>query len=69
MVSISNRNMAPRGPNPNVTTIIAKVIPDHIVMVVDVVSDWHMEKDVTGATRKTISQGFAEAVNPPVVVA
>ena len=70
--------MAPRGPNPNTTTIIAKAIPYQAVMVVDVItvvhlinqnSVQHTEKSGTGATRKTISQSFAEAVNPLVVVA
>ena len=78
MVPISSSNMASRGPNPNVTTIIAKAIPDQVVMVVDVItvadlinqnSFQHMEKNVTGAIRKTISQSFAEAVNPLVLVA
>ena len=71
MVSISNRNMAPRGPNPNITTIIAKAIPDQVVVVVDIItvvllinqnSIQHTEKSVTGATRKNISQGFAEVI-------
>ena len=30
--------MAPRGPNPNITTIIAKAISDQVVMVVDVIT-------------------------------
>ena len=38
MVSISSRNMTPRGLNPNITTIIAKAIQDQLVMVVDVVT-------------------------------
>ena len=61
MVSISSRNMAPRGPNPNVTRTVAPLINQSSVC--------HMEKNVTGTTRKNISQSFAEAVNPLVVVA
>ena len=66
MVSISSRNMAPRGLNPNITTIISKAIPDQVVMMVDVISVvllinqnsvWHMEKN-TDATRKTNSQSL-----------
>ena len=62
MVSTSSRDMTPRGLNPNVITIIAKAIPDEVVMVVDVITAvllinqkrvQHMEKNVTGATRKT----------------
>ena len=66
----------PRGPNPNVTTVIAKAIPGQIVKVVDVVTMvlnqncfWHTEKNVTGATRKNISQSFVEAVNPLMAAA
>ena len=53
--------MAPRGPNPNVTTILAKAIPDQVVSVVDVITVAFLvnqnsvqlfEKNVTGATRK-----------------
>ena len=75
---MNSRNMAPRGPNPNITIIIAKAIQDQVVMVVDVLtvvllinqsSVQHKEKSVTGATRKSISQSFAEEVNPLMVVA
>ena len=38
MVSISNRNMAPRGQTSNITTIITKDIPNQEVMAVDVVT-------------------------------
>ena len=70
--------MASKDPNPNVTTSIAKAIPNQVVVVVDVITVvplinqncvWHMEKNVTGPTRKTISQSFVGAVNPLVVVA
>ena len=49
----------------------SKAIPDHVVMVVDIItvillinqySVQHTEKSVTGATRKTISQSFVETL-------
>ena len=78
MVSTSSRDKAPKGLNPNIITIIARAIPDQVFVVVDVItvvllinqnSVWHMEKNVTGTTRKNISQSFAKAVNSLVVVA
>ena len=62
--------MAPRHLNPNVITIIAKAIPDQVVIVVDVTtvvllinqnSVWHMEKNVTGATRKPFFKALQES--------
>ena len=59
MISISSRNMAPRDPNLNIMTIIAKAIPDQVVVVVEVrtvvlfinqTSVQDTEKNVTGAT-------------------
>ena len=40
-----------------------------VVLIINQNSVWHMEKNVTGASRKTISQSFAEPVNPLVVAA
>ena len=61
MVSTTNRDMAPRGLNPIVITIIAKAITDQVVVVVNVItvvlfinqnSVQHTKKNATGATRK-----------------
>ena len=58
MVSTSNRDMAQRGLNPNIITIVAKAITDQIIMMVNVIavvllinqkSVQHMEKNVTSA--------------------
>ena len=60
--------MAPRGPNPNVLTVIAETSPDKVEGEVDAItvvflinqnSIQHMEKNIAAATRKTISLSFA----------
>ena len=47
--------------------MVVDVIP--VVLLINQNSVQHMEKSVTSATRKTISQSFAEAGNPLVLVA